>query len=129
MISVIILFRIYFRDGQRYVCISFQWLLEGRRNDLIPCGKPIWRFLIRQHSGIDLFEEDWKIYSRNSGMTGHKIGMPCAVVENSMITDGCRIDGECGAFRILFCRRQGSNGSRGRRCRCHGRNGHQRPEQ
>ena len=44
-----------------------------------------------EHSGIDLFEEDWKIYSRNSGMTGHKIGAG-AVVENAMITDGCRIN-------------------------------------
>ena len=45
-----------------------------------------------EHSGIDVFDENWKIFSRNSGMTGHKIGAG-AVVENSMITDGCRIDG------------------------------------
>lgn len=45
-----------------------------------------------EHSGINLFDDDWKIYSRNSGMTGHKIGMN-AIVENSMITDGCRING------------------------------------
>ena len=45
-----------------------------------------------EHSGIDLFDEDWKIYSRNSGMTGHKLGEN-AIVENSMITDGCRING------------------------------------
>lgn len=46
-----------------------------------------------EHSGIDLFDENWKIYSRNSGMTGHKIGAG-AVVENAMITDGCRVDGD-----------------------------------
>ena len=46
-----------------------------------------------EHSGIDLFDENWKIYSRNSGMTGHKIGAN-AFVENSMITDGCRVNGE-----------------------------------
>ena len=45
-----------------------------------------------EHSGIDLFDENWKIYSRNSGMTGHKIGEG-AVIENSMITDGCRVNG------------------------------------
>ena len=39
-----------------------------------------------EHSGINLFDTDWKIYSRNSGMTGHRI-MGDAVVENSMITD------------------------------------------
>ena len=53
-----------------------------------------------QHSGIDIFDENWKIYSRNSGMTGHKIGSN-AVVENSMITDGCRIDGSI-KHSILF---------------------------
>lgn len=53
-----------------------------------------------EHSGIDLFDEEWKIYSRNSGMTGHKIGSD-AVVENSMITDGCRINGNV-KHSILF---------------------------
>ena len=53
-----------------------------------------------EHSGINLFDDDWKIYSRNSGMTGHKIGSN-AVVENSMITDGCRIDGSI-KHSILF---------------------------
>lgn len=53
-----------------------------------------------EHSGINLFDEDWKIYSRNSGMTGHKIGAD-AVVENSMITDGCRVSGEV-KHSILF---------------------------
>ncbi len=53
-----------------------------------------------EHSGINLFDEDWKIYSRNSGMTGHKVGAN-AVIENSMITDGCRIDGTV-KHSILF---------------------------
>ena len=53
-----------------------------------------------EHSGIDLFDPEWKIYSRNSGMTAHKISAS-AVVENAMITDGCRIDGEV-RHSILF---------------------------
>ncbi len=53
-----------------------------------------------EHSGINLFDEDWKIYSRNSGMTGHQISAG-AVVENSMITDGCRIKGNV-KHSILF---------------------------
>jgi len=53
-----------------------------------------------EHSGIDLFDADWKIYSRNSGMTAHKIS-GTAVVENAMITDGCRIDGTV-KHSILF---------------------------
>ena len=53
-----------------------------------------------EHSGINLFDENWKIFSRNSGMTGHKIGST-AVVENSMITDGCRINGKV-KHSVLF---------------------------
>ena len=53
-----------------------------------------------EHSGINLFEDDWKIYSRNSGMTGHRI-METGVVENAMITDGCRIAGHV-KHSILF---------------------------
>ena len=53
-----------------------------------------------EHSGIDLFDPNWKIYSRNSGMTAHKIS-GSAVVENSMITDGCRVDGTV-KHSILF---------------------------
>ncbi len=45
-----------------------------------------------EHSGINIFDEGWKIYSRNAGMTGHKINTG-AVVENALITDGCRIKG------------------------------------
>ncbi len=53
-----------------------------------------------EHSGINLFDEDWKIYSRNSGKTGHKVGAN-AVIDNAMITDGCRIDGTV-KHSILF---------------------------
>ena len=53
-----------------------------------------------EHSGINLFDNNWKIYSRNSGMTAHKIS-GTAVVENSMITDGCRVDGTV-KHSILF---------------------------
>jgi glucose-1-phosphate adenylyltransferase len=53
-----------------------------------------------EHSGINLFDEKWKVYSRNSGMTGHKIN-PGAYVENSMITDGCNISGSV-KHSILF---------------------------
>ena len=53
-----------------------------------------------EHSGINLFDKDWKIYSRNSGMPGHKIS-DGGVVKNSMITDGCRISGEV-THSILF---------------------------
>ena len=53
-----------------------------------------------ENSGIDLFDNSWKVYSRNSGMTAHKIAAN-AVVENAMITDGCRVDGTV-KHSILF---------------------------
>ena len=64
-----------------------------------------------EHSGINLFDENWKIYSRNSGMTGHRIKKG-AVVENSMITDGCVVSGTVKAFHPV-CRRAGRAGSCG----------------
>ena len=53
-----------------------------------------------ENSGIDLFDDEWKVFSRNSGMNAHKIGEN-AVVENSMITDGCRINGSV-KHSVLF---------------------------
>ena len=53
-----------------------------------------------ENSGINLFDENWKIYSRNSGMTGHRISAS-AVVEDSMITDGCDVKGTV-KHSILF---------------------------
>ena len=53
-----------------------------------------------ENSGIDLFDDEWKVYSRNSGMNAHKIGEN-AIVENSMITDGCRINGNV-KHSVLF---------------------------
>ena len=53
-----------------------------------------------ENSGINLFDDEWKVFSRNSGMNAHKIGEN-AVVENSMITDGCRINGNV-KHSVLF---------------------------
>ncbi len=53
-----------------------------------------------ENSGINLFDEEWKVYSRNAGMTGHRIGAD-AIVEDSMITDGCNIQGTV-KHSILF---------------------------
>ena len=45
-----------------------------------------------EHSGINLFDENWKIYSRNSGRPCQRIGTDADIV-NSMITEGCQVDG------------------------------------
>ena len=79
------------KDGRRMYAYHFSgyWKDVGTISSLWEANMEI---LDPEHSGINLFDDDWKIYSRNAGMTGHKIGRH-AVVENSMITDGCRIDG------------------------------------
>jgi glucose-1-phosphate adenylyltransferase len=53
-----------------------------------------------EHSGINLFDENWKVYSRNSGLTGHRVGEN-ACVQDSIITDGCNIMGNV-KHSILF---------------------------
>ncbi len=87
------------RDNRRMYAHHFNgyWKDVGTISSLWEANMEI---LDPEHSGINLFDEDWKIYSRNSGMTGHKISAG-AVVENSMITDGCRIKGTV-KHSILF---------------------------
>ncbi len=53
-----------------------------------------------ENSGINIFDDNWRIYSRNSGMTGHRIG-ESAELDNCMITDGCSIEGKV-KHSILF---------------------------
>ncbi|MBR1757290.1 MAG: glucose-1-phosphate adenylyltransferase [Lachnospiraceae bacterium] len=79
------------RDQRRMYAYHFSgyWKDVGTLPSLWEANMEI---LDPEHSGIDLFDESWKIYSRNSGMTGHKVNAG-GIVENSMITDGCRISG------------------------------------
>ncbi|MDE6972369.1 MAG: glucose-1-phosphate adenylyltransferase, partial [Lachnospiraceae bacterium] len=87
------------RDNRRMYAYHFSgyWKDVGTISSLWEANMEV---LDPEHSGINLFDEDWKIYSRNSGMTGHKISAG-AVVENAMITDGCRIKGTV-KHSILF---------------------------
>jgi glucose-1-phosphate adenylyltransferase len=48
--------------------------------------------LINPNIPIDLYDPAWKIYSRNPVMAPQYIGKH-AMVQNSMITEGCSIDG------------------------------------
>lgn len=56
--------------------------------------------LLNPNIPIDLYDPDWKIYSRNPIMPPQYIGAD-AVVENSMITDGCIVDGTID-FSVIF---------------------------
>ena len=87
------------KDGREMYAYRFSgyWKDVGTISSLWEANMEI---MEPETSGINLFDEDWKIYSRNSGLPGHKIGEN-AVIENSMITDGCRIDGTV-KHSILF---------------------------
>ena len=79
------------RDGKSMYAYRFDgyWKDVGTIPSLWEANMEV---LDPENSGIDLFDKNWKVYSRNSGMTAHKIAED-AVVENAMIADGCRIDG------------------------------------
>ena len=49
---------------------------------------------------LDLYDQKWKIYSRNPVMPPHYAG-PNSKIENSMVAEGCDIDGETD-FSVLF---------------------------
>ena len=87
------------RDNRRMYAYHFSgyWKDVGTISSLWEANMEV---LDPDHSGINLFDEDWKIYSRKSGMTGHKVSAG-AVIENSMVTDGCRIHGTV-RHSILF---------------------------
>ncbi len=56
--------------------------------------------LLNPNIPIDLYDPEWKMYSRNPIMPPQYIGSE-AVVENSMITDGCVVNGTVD-FSIIF---------------------------
>lgn len=56
--------------------------------------------LLNPNIPIDLYDPDWKMYSRNPIMPPQYIGSD-AVIENSMVTDGCSVNGTVD-FSILF---------------------------
>ena len=87
------------KDGRKMYAYHFNgyWKDVGTISSLWEANMEV---LDPEHSGIDLFDEDWKIYSRNSGMPGHKI-TATAKVDDSMITDGCNISGTV-EHSILF---------------------------
>lgn len=56
--------------------------------------------LLNPNIPIDLYDPDWKMYSRNPIMPPQYIGADAAI-ENSMVTDGCSVNGTVD-FSILF---------------------------
>ena len=54
---------------------------------------------------LDVWDPEWKIYSRTSGRPGHYIGTG-ALVDNAMLTEGCSVEGTVCKQRSV-CRRPG----------------------
>ncbi len=79
------------RDNRRMYAYRFDgyWKDVGTISSLWEANMEV---LDPENSGINLFDDDWKIFSRNSGMPGHFVGSN-ATIENAMVTDGCRVLG------------------------------------
>lgn len=87
------------RDGKNMYAYRFKgyWKDVGTISSLWEANMEV---LNPESSGINLFDDDWKIYSRSSGKAAQYIA-DGAVVEDSMLTNGCRIFGTV-RHSILF---------------------------
>ncbi|MBQ7580611.1 MAG: glucose-1-phosphate adenylyltransferase [Clostridia bacterium] len=56
--------------------------------------------LLNPRVNLDLTDNDWKIYARNTGAPPHYVS-PDALVQNSLVAEGCMIEGKVD-FSILF---------------------------
>ncbi len=56
--------------------------------------------LLNPNVSLDVWDKRWKISSRTPGLPAHRL-LSNAVVENSMITEGCTVDGHVD-FSVLF---------------------------
>ena len=79
------------RDGRKMYAYRFAgyWRDVGTIDSLWEANMEV---LDPENSGIDIFDEKWKIYSRNPVLPPQKIG-PRAVVQDSLVTEGCKIYG------------------------------------
>ena len=79
------------RDGRRMYAYRFAgyWKDVGTISSLWQANMEV---LDPSHSGINLFDESWKIYSRNTGNPCQRIGADADIV-NSMVTEGCKVNG------------------------------------
>ena len=78
-------------DKQVMVAYNFEgyWKDVGTISSLWQANMEV---LDPKHSGINLFDENWKIYSRNTGRPCQQIGSD-ATISNSMISEGCKVNG------------------------------------
>ena len=84
--------------GEKLVAYAFDgyWKDVGTLDSLWEANMD----LLNPNIPIDLYDPEWKMYSRNPIMPPQYIGAN-AVVENSMITDGCVVEGTVD-FSVIF---------------------------
>lgn len=85
-------------DGQRMFAYAFSgyWKDVGTIESLWESNMD----LLDPNVSLDLADENWKIYSRNPVVAPHYVS-PTGVVQNSLISDGCIIEGNVD-FSVLF---------------------------
>ena len=86
------------KAGEKLVAYAFDgyWKDVGTLDSLWEANMD----LLNPNIPIDLYDPDWKMYSRNPVLPPQYIGAN-AVVENSMITDGCDVEGIVD-FSVIF---------------------------
>ena len=86
------------KAGEKLVAYAFDgyWKDVGTLDSLWDANMD----LLNPNIPIDLYDPDWKMYSRNPVLPPQYIGEN-AVVENSMITDGCDVEGTVD-FSVIF---------------------------
>lgn len=77
------------KAGEKMIAYDFQsyWKDVGTISSLWEANMDI----LNPESGIDLNDPEWKIYARNMAEPPHYIGS--AAIKNSIITEGCNIEG------------------------------------
>ena len=85
-------------DQQRMVAYPFEgyWKDGGTIDSLWEANMD----LLDPNVPLDVWDPEWKIYSRTSGRPGHYIGTG-ALVDNAMLTEGCSVEGTV-ANSVLF---------------------------
>jgi glucose-1-phosphate adenylyltransferase len=78
------------KDGCKMVAYNFDsyWKDVGTIDSLWEANMD----LLNPKVPLDLYDPQWRIYSRNEAMPPHYCGDNCTI-ENSMISEGCNIDG------------------------------------
>ena len=78
------------RAGERLCAYRF----EGYWKD-VGTVESLWEAnmdLLAEHPALDLYDQSWKIYSKNPVMPPHVVEKG-AVIHNSMVTEGCTVSG------------------------------------